>query len=163
VTVFLRTGRSEDFAEVGPLHYRSRAAAYAHFLPESALSFGTPEALAEWWAERWKWEQDDHRLVVAVDGERVIGFSYVGPAGDDGVMMLNAIHVDPDHVGSGVGKLLMLDALEHLEPRAVLWVLAENHRARRFYERGGWVFDGTTREELMGGVPTEQMRYALNR
>jgi GNAT superfamily N-acetyltransferase len=144
---------------VGALHYRSRATAYAHFLPPEALNFGSPEALGEWWSERWKWEREDHRLTVAVDGDRLVGFSYLGPDEEPDAMLLSAIHVDPDYVGHGVGKMLMLDALEHLGDRAVLWVLAGNDRALRFYQRGGWVFDGTTRDEKMSGVTTHQLRY----
>jgi GNAT superfamily N-acetyltransferase len=149
-----------DLMAIGALHHRSRAAAYAHFLPPEALSFGTPEALGEWWSERWKWERDTHRLSVAVDGERVVGFTYLGPDFEPGLMQLAAIHVDPEHVGTGVGRLLMVDALEHLGDRPVLWVLERNDRARRFYERGGWTFDGTTRDEMLGGVETHQLRYA---
>jgi GNAT superfamily N-acetyltransferase len=161
MTVLLRTVTDRDFAEIGPLHYRSRAAAYADFLPPEALTFGSPEALAEWWAERWKWEQDTHRCTVAVDDGAVVGFTYLGPSEEPGVTELGAIHVDPDYVGSGVGKLLMIDALAHLGDRAVLWVLDGNKRARHFYERGGWVFDGTTRDAPIGGVITHQMRYYL--
>jgi GNAT superfamily N-acetyltransferase len=76
------------------------------------------------------------------------------------VRELYAIHVDPAYLGTGVGRALMADALPRLGDRAVLWVLEQNARARRFYERGGWEFDGTTREEPMGGVPTRQLRYA---
>jgi GNAT superfamily N-acetyltransferase len=159
-TVVLRTVDEFDLMEVGSLHYRSRAAAYAGFLPPAALNFGSPRALGEWWSERWKWERDDHRMTVAVDGERVVGFSYLGPDEDPGVRLLSAIHVHPDYVGTGVGKLLMRDAHEHLGDRAVLWVLEGNDRARRFYERGGWVFDGTTRDETMSGVLTHMLRYS---
>jgi GNAT superfamily N-acetyltransferase len=98
-------------------------------------------------------------MTVAVDGDRIVGFSYLGPDPETGGMILNAIHVDPSYVGGGVGKRLMVDALAHLGDRAVLWVLAGNDRARRFYEKGGWRFDGTTRTELWGGVPIEQLRY----
>jgi GNAT superfamily N-acetyltransferase len=159
VTVLLRTGNGVDCPAVGALHHRSRAAAYAHFLSPQALNFGSPEALGEWWSERWKWEHETHRLTVAVDGDRIVGFSYLGPDEEPGVMLLNAIHVDPSYLGGGVGKLLMLDALPHLGDRAVLWVLERNDRARRFYEKGGWVFDGTTRDESMGGENTHQLRY----
>jgi GNAT superfamily N-acetyltransferase len=161
VTVILRTGKDSDLGEVGRLHFRSRLDAYADVLPAQALAFGSPDGLAEWWAERWKWERDTHRLAVAADGDRIVGFTYVGPDDEPGVMLLNAIHVDPQYVGSGVGRQLMADALPHLGHRAVLWVLAGNDRARRFYERGGWRFDGTTRVEDWNGVPTQQMRYAL--
>jgi len=163
MTATLRAGRDVDLLPVGALHFRSRAAAYAHILPAETLAEPPAAALAEWWTERWKWERDTHRLAVAADGDRIVGFTYVGPDDEPGVMLLNAIHVDPQYVGSGVGRQLMADALPHLGHRAVLWVLAGNDRARRFYERGGWRFDGTTRVEDWNGVPTRQMRYALVR
>jgi hypothetical protein len=34
-----------------------------------------------------------------------------------------------------------------------------NVRARRFYERGGWVFDGGVRDAPMGGETAPQLRY----
>ena len=163
MTVLLRTGNDHDCADVGALHHRSRAAAYAHFLPPAALNFGSPAALGEWWSERWKWERETHRLTVAVDGDAIVGFTYLGPSEEPGVAELSAIHVEPSLVGSGVGKLLMADALPHLGDRAVLWVLDENDRARRFYERGGWAFDGTTRDERLGGQMTHQLRYSRGR
>jgi len=41
----------------------------------------------------------------------------------------------------------------------VLWVLEDNERARRFYDRGGWTADGETRVESIGGEPVKQLRY----
>ena len=162
MTVVIRTGQAADLIAVGALHHRSRAAAYGGFLPPEALAFGSPEMLGEWWSERYRWERDTHRLAVAADGDRIAGFTYLGPSEEPGVTVLDAIHVDPQWVGTGVGRLLMLDALPHLGPRAVLWVLEQNARARRFYARGGWAADGTTRVEAMGGHPTLQLRYSRN-
>jgi GNAT superfamily N-acetyltransferase len=156
----LRLAADGDLLAVGALHHRSRASAYAHFLSPKASNFGSPRALGEWWAERWKWEGDTHRLTVADDGGEIVGFSYVGPSPDDGIRELYAIHVTPDQVGAGVGRLLMVDALTQLGPRAVLWVLDGNDRARRFYERGGWAADGVTRDEIIGGELTHQLRYS---
>jgi GNAT superfamily N-acetyltransferase len=156
----LRPGTERDLPAVGALHYRSRASAYARILSAAALAYGSPQALGEWWVERWRWERQTHRLTVAVDDDAIVGFTYLGPSQEAGVMELSAIHVDPVYVGSGVGRLLMQDALPHLGDRAVLWVLEGNERARRFYERGGWSFDGTTRDVSMGGDPTRQLRYS---
>lgn len=155
----LRPGTERDLPAVGALHYRSRASAYADILSPSALAYGSPSALGDWWMERWRWERNTHRLTVAVDEGVLIGFTYLGPSEEPGVMELGAIHVDPVYVGSGVGWRLMGDALPHLGDRAVLWVLAGNERARRFYERGGWVLDGTTREAPVGGETALQLRY----
>ena len=160
--LLLRTPRDVDLKRVGDLHFRSRATAYAGILPVSALTFGGPEAMGEWWTERWRWERDTHRMTVAVDGDELLGFTYLGPSEEAGVRQLDAIHVDPARIGAGVGKLLMTDALPHLKPRAVLWVLAGNERAQRFYEKGGWHADGVTRMAAMSGIETLQLRYALD-
>ncbi|MEV6633817.1 GNAT family N-acetyltransferase [Actinoplanes sp. NPDC051470] len=161
--VQLRAGRNSDLAGVGDLHYRSRAAAYRDILRPETLTFGGDGRLSEWWTERWKWEQTTHRLTVATADDELVGFTYIGPTHDDGVLELYAIHVDPAHVGTGVGRLLMEDALTHLGPHAVLWVLPRNTRARRFYEQGGWHPDGASRVETMGNEKVEHIRYTLRR
>jgi len=160
----LRTGNDVDLLLVGALHFRSRGAAYARILSAEALASPGAAALAEWWSERWKWEQETHRLTVAEDFERIVGFSYVGPSETAGAAELYAIHVDPAVVGTGVGRRLMEDALARLAElggeRAVLWVLEANERARRFYHQGGWSPDGETRVEPIGGEPVRQLRYS---
>ena len=162
MSVHLRPGTDDDLRAVGALHFHSRAVAYAGILSPGALTYGSPEVLGEWWAERWKWERDTHRLTVAADGGTLAGFSYLGPSEQDGVAELYAIHAGPAYVGTGVGRALMIDALPalaRLGDRAVLWVLEANERARRFYERGGWAVDGTKRTEAIGGEPVAQVRY----
>lgn len=149
---------------VGAMHYRSRAAAYAHILSDVALAGGSAEAFGEWWSERWRWEKDTHRLTVAERDGELIGFTYVGPSETPGAAELYAIHVDPAHVGTGAGRDLMVNALRQLAElggdRAVLWVLEANDRARAFYERGGWTPDGATRVEPVSGEPVAQLRYS---
>jgi ribosomal protein S18 acetylase RimI-like enzyme len=164
VTASLRTAADVDLLLVGALQFRSRADAYAHILSPEALDSLSAASLAEWWSERWKWERDTHRLTVADEFERVVGFSYVGPSETEGACELYAIHVDPAVIGTGVGRLLMANAIEQLTElggeRAVLWVLEANERARRFYLMGGWQPDGATRVEAIGGEPVPQLRYS---
>ena len=165
MSVLLRPAGDDDLAGIGDLHYRSRASAYAGIVSPAALTFGSPAALGEWWTERWKWERETHRLTVAVDGDRLAGFTYLGPSEEPGVAELGAIHADPAYVGRGVGRALMVDALGALPQfgtRAVLWVLEDNGRARRFYERGGWRADGERRIESIGDEPVSQLRYAID-
>jgi GNAT superfamily N-acetyltransferase len=163
MTAALRTGEDFDLAAVGALHHGSRRAAYAGIVSPEALDRVPAGALAAWWTERLRWERETHRLTVAeVDGE-LAGFTYLGPSETPGCAELYAIHVRPSLVGTGVGRLLMANALPQLADlgaeRAVLWVLAANERARRFYDRGGWVPDGGTRVEAINGEPVSQMRY----
>ncbi|OJF14674.1 GNAT family N-acetyltransferase [Couchioplanes caeruleus] len=163
MSVLLRPAVDTDLAGIGELHHRSRASAYADLLSPAALAFGGPEAMGEWWTERWKWERDTHRLTVATVADELAGFSYLGPSDEEGVAELTAIHAAPEFVGTGVGRALMRDALPALAriaDRAALWVLEGNDRARLFYERGGWTPDGNSRIESMGGDTVRLVRYS---
>ena len=77
-----------------------------------------------------------------------------------------AIYVSPRYWGQGFGKALMEAAENQLSEdgfmTAMLWVLAENHRARRFYESGGWQRDGATKMDEFGGNPILEVRYLKN-
>ncbi|BEL09821.1 GNAT family N-acetyltransferase [Actinoplanes sichuanensis] len=163
MTVLLRPVEDADLIAVGALHHRSRAAAYAGLLPPETFAARGPEAMSAWWVERWKWERETHLMTVAeADGE-LAGFTYVGPSETDGAAELYAIHLEPRRVGSGIGRQLMINALAQLATldadRAVLWVLADNQVARRFYERGGWTPDGATRVAPVNDHPLPQLRY----
>ncbi|WP_410809761.1 GNAT family N-acetyltransferase [Micromonospora sp. 067-2] len=164
MTATLRPATEGDLMGVGALHQRSRVAAYSPFLPAEALADPTPEAMGGYWTERWHWESDTHRLTVAERDGSVVGFSYLGPDDEDDLTtgLLNAIHLDPAEQGRGVGRALMVDALDAMRTRgwrrAVLWVLRDNAHARAFYERGGWTPTGIEREEHIGTALVRQLR-----
>ncbi|HWS37863.1 MAG TPA: GNAT family N-acetyltransferase [Actinoplanes sp.] len=163
MTVVIRPVEDADVRAVGALHHRSRADAYAHLIPPETFAARGPEAMSAWWEERWKWERESHRMTVADDDGELAGFTYVGPSETPGAAELYAIHVAPERVGTGVGRQLMVHALTDLAgfdaERAVLWVLADNPVARRFYERGGWVPDGATRTAPVNDQEFLQLRY----
>jgi len=166
----LRPAAVGDLMAIGDLHHRSRLSAYRKFIPEDALTAVNGEMMGRYWTERWTYERDTHRMTVAERAGRVIGFSYLGPHDPEepnsagaNVGELYAIHLDPAEQGRGVGRSLMVDALAELHEqgwrRAVLWVLADNRHAQRFYAGGGWAPDGVERQGDIGPVPTRQLRY----
>jgi GNAT superfamily N-acetyltransferase len=84
-----------------------------------------------------------------------------GLAGQTGEVY--ALYVLPDWWSTGTGRALMAAALRALSQaryqQAVLWVLAGNARARRFYERAGFAPDGASNVLAgLGGVL--EVRYA---
>jgi ribosomal protein S18 acetylase RimI-like enzyme len=94
----------------------------------------------------------------------VVGFISVGASRDNEAGgELFAIYVDPDHWGSGVGRELMAAGEERLRELGhtdvFLWVLEDNPRARRFYERAGWYDDGGRRQVTFLGVDAPEVRY----
>ena len=120
------------------------------------------------------------RTLVAQAGEHpaVIGYASFGPertvvppdpdpltaAGRAGrVGEVYAIYVISAWWSAGAGRALMGAALAALRAdgylRAVLWVLADNARARRFYDRAGFAPDGaSTTLTGLGGVL--EVRYS---
>jgi putative acetyltransferase len=63
---------------------------------------------------------------------------------------LNQLYVHPDHQGRGVGGALLALAMEGVDALQ-LWAFQKNDRARRFYEKRGFVLvkltDGSGNEE----------------
>jgi GNAT superfamily N-acetyltransferase len=93
---------------------------------------------------------------VAEEDGRIVGVLHV--TADE----LKVIYVHPDRWGSGAGQLLLDEAHEQLAQtcgEATLTVLADNPRARRFYERNGWVCEEELVEPHFGGSPTRVARY----
>ena len=64
-----------------------------------------------------------------------------------------AIHSLPESWGTGLGHALLAEALKQIGDQPVfLWVFKENTRARRFYEKHGFRWDGTERVSEFDGA-----------
>lgn len=69
-----------------------------------------------------------------------------------------AIHTLPESRGTGLGYAMLAEALQQIGNRPVfLWAFKENHRARRFYEKHGFCWDGMERVSEFDGAP--EVRY----
>ena len=106
-------------------------------------------------AHRWP-----DNILVAKDGDKVIGFVAYGPYRDDtlpGHGEIFAIYVLENYQGQRVGYELMNAALAKLSayPKVAVWVLKGNTKAIRFYKRYGFRPDGTEAEVLLGTPNTE--------
>ncbi len=109
-------------------------------------------------------------LVAEDERGEVVGWACHGPYRDGqratGEAELYAIYVDPERLGAGVGQALIRESARRCAAaghrRMLLWVLRDNTRARRFYERAGFRFDGTEEPFLVEGVEVPEVRYAAD-
>lgn len=106
-------------------------------------------------------------MMVAKDGDKVIGFVGYGEHRDDTFTDCGevfAIYVLADYYGQKVGYELMNAAFEKLAEyrKIAVWVLKGNNRAIKFYERYGFRSDGTERE-IMLGTPSAELRMVYTR
>ncbi len=103
-----------------------------------------------------RWRTASHEIFV---DDHELGFAAVTPP------WLHGLYVLPEAWGTGVADRLHERAVEALRAAgtetARLWVLAENRRARRFYERHGWYPDGSTRDVPYPPFPVD-LGYSLD-
>ena len=156
----VRIATPEDAAAVASVHVESWRAAYRGQLPDQLLDTLSVDRRAEAWRDVIGATGASDAVLLLERAGLVEGFAHVCAARDSdvgrGVGEVSAIYLRPSSWGQGSGRLLMAAALSHLAAAgwtsAVLWVLAANERARRFYEAGGWAHDGTERTESIGGA-----------
>jgi len=146
------------------VHTRSWQAAYEHvFGSERLAGIDVSRRRA-----MWKRALADHTRDVFVCEEDGAVVAFVGsfPSRDpDAEGELGEIYALPEAWGKGVGQSLMAACLAALQERgyadAILWVLADNPRARAFYEREGWALDGAEKTERFLGVGVRELRYRI--
>jgi ribosomal protein S18 acetylase RimI-like enzyme len=178
VTLDIRPGSAADAPAIRRVRRESWIAAYTGIIDRAAIDRATAEPPHDRPAPV---RRPGEGTFVAVGGDdpAVIGFASFGPEqavasarhpaaappGAPAAMAgeLYAIYVAPAWWSTGAGRSLMAAVLAALTEagyrRVVLWVLVDNARARRFYERAGFAPDGVTNILTgLGGVT--ELRYA---
>ena len=92
-------------------------------------------------------------VAIDADGGPIVAMMVVGPG------ELDQLYVAPNRLGQGIGRRLLEQARRSSPAGLALFTFQVNARARRFYERNGfvatWFGDGAANEE---GQP--DVRYA---
>jgi ribosomal protein S18 acetylase RimI-like enzyme len=152
-----------DLEAVAELHVRAWQTAYRGIVPQHFLDGMDPAVRRERMQGRELSGQH-----VAEAGGTVVGWLSAGPYGHEdlpgpGCGEIQAIYLRPDAVGQGVGRALMAYGLAELARQGLrpvlLWVLTDNHRARRFYEKAGFRADGVTHRYEIAGATLPEVRY----
>jgi RimJ/RimL family protein N-acetyltransferase len=162
----IRPARAADEAAITALHARCIGDALAGMYDPPAQERAKVQ---RGWTGPMGAPHPRHALLVAERSGSVIGFVAVGPTRDgdcdsDTIGELRVILLDPSDRGSGVGSALVAVAERAMREDsgfavAKLWVIPENARAVRCYDRCGWHPDGTTRTTDFGGREIASVRY----
>jgi GNAT superfamily N-acetyltransferase len=167
----IRPMAEDQIDAVARVHVRSWQSGYAGIVPEEFLASLDPADFAA--RRRYTAVPPGGGAMCAVDDGRVVGHAVFGPyrpekdVVDPSMGEVYSIYVDPDQWGNGTGHRLFATARKRLTeagfPGMRLWVLEENHRARRFYERQGMSPDGEREVWIPRGHTVElpELRYAM--
>lgn len=154
----IREATQGDCNGIGKVYCDSWRAAYQNILPQNYLNSltvtnCTPDKVS----------MDD---IVLLKQERVVGICHISEARNlkDKVWgEIVAIYLLPDMWGSGVGSQLLQSAIKKLEYRGFknicLWVLKDNIRARKFYEKNGFAVSGNECETEIAECNISEVEY----
>ena len=163
--MLLRLAEPHDALAVAQVHVRSWQEAYQGLLPDNYLA----QLRAEDRASQYDFATRDPlkpRTIVALEDGQILGFATTAPSRDADLAdygELCALYVHPDRWGKGIGTALVAAARAHLFESgfrdALLWVLAGNLRAERFYRADLWTPDSQRRTQTLWGVTVDESRY----
>ena len=165
----IRLATADDAATLAGIGGRAWKLTYRGIVPDPVLdewiagaennwrtALGARDADAPWRA--WVGERDG----------TVVGYLTTSPAKDEwlppppGAGEVTNLYVEPDVIGTGVGRALYEHGVADLRERGfdplVIWAFRDNQRAQRFYQRMGLEVDAET-DWVLGGVPCPIVRF----
>ncbi|MDL2218522.1 GNAT family N-acetyltransferase [Christensenellaceae bacterium OttesenSCG-928-M15] len=151
---------ADDFDAIADIYVKSWQAAYRGIVPQNYLDGLKPDG---WSALLSK---GAFTSFVAVENGNCIGTASVCAARDEtkkGWGELVSIYLLPTYFGKGVAEQLFQKAIATLRAQGFsdiyLYVLKENVRARRFYEKHGFSPTADTLQIEISGKPLAEIRY----
>lgn len=158
----IRDGTAGDAPAIARVHVAGWKSRYVGLVLQPTLDALRPEDRETRWRE-WLSGDDRRTLFVAVDGERVVGFSagWPEPAGTTDTVEVAAIYVDDAFHGRGLGKGLLRRLAtrgQALGFTALSLEMLVGNPTGGFYEHlGGRIVDAYT--ALIGGHEIAEVRY----
>ena len=149
----VRNARLEDMKRLGYIMAVSFRSAFADFVTQQTMEACAQEEQCAALLER-VFSSGNVRFLIGEDS----GMLCWQPT-DDGAEII-AVHSLPESWGTGLGHAMLEMALEQIGDGPVhLWAFKENSRARRFYEKHGFLWDGAERvSEFDGALEVRYVR-----
>jgi ribosomal protein S18 acetylase RimI-like enzyme len=165
MTVTLRAATPADAPTIAALHAESWRFAYRGAYSDAYLDGDVFQDRIRVWNERLSSPPPNQYVILAEDGDVVVGFVCAYGADDKkwGTLVDN-LHVRPNRHGQGIGRRLLAAVAnwcctEHAGNGLYLWVLDQNARALAFYQHLGAKDVGTKTSVPPGGGSTVARRY----
>ncbi|TWP50191.1 GNAT family N-acetyltransferase [Lentzea tibetensis] len=161
---------AQDVPEITRIHRDTWRVAYAELLPREVLDGIDAQ-------DAWRDAVEHATVLVATEGDWTVGYCVIGLApaeetakadgslpADAGTTVLVTVLVEPRWGRRGhAGRLLATAAeaaREQGATRGIAWIPEADKASKGFYERVGWMADGTVRTLDAGGRPLREIRVS---
>lgn len=155
--------QDDDRFAISRIYEESWKFAYKDIIPQSYLDSIPPGC----WAANLD-KEGMNTLVLIEDGIFIGTSSYCKSRFSDfsNFGEIVSIYLLPQYISKGYGKMLLSAAvreLAHLGFNDIfLWVLEDNLRARKFYEKEGFEFSGNYLDNNIGGKEVRELQYCCS-
>jgi ribosomal protein S18 acetylase RimI-like enzyme len=163
--MIIRQATTDDSLSIAKVHVASWQCAYKGILSEDYLCKLNVDISNNNFKKAIS--QNVETFFVAESNDTIIGFCAIGPTRDpiDNERItaeIYALYLFPEFFGKGIGKLLLENAEKYFYQKEhsqfVLWVLEKNEQARKFYEKSGFITDGSS-QIFNYGSPATALYY----
>ena len=154
---------NDDPFEISSIYEKSWKFAYKGIIPQEYLN-GIPSGH---WANSLN--KDGMNNLLLIENGQKIGTACFCKSrwekySDYGEIV--SIYFLPDYFGKGYGKDLLNKCVDELNKlgfqKILLWVLEDNHRARKFYEKNGFICSEEYLNDNIGGKELREVMYFLS-
>ena len=151
---------ADNFLDMSDIYEKSWKFAYRGTIPDSYLD-SIPK-------DRWVNSIASRHSLVMSENDQIIGTASFGKSrwaqyGDYGEIF--SIYLLPQYMGKGYGQYLLNTCVKELQKsgfhKIMLWVLEENQRARKFYEKNGFLCADIFLNDTIGGKNLREVMYVL--
>ncbi|HAN20237.1 MAG: hypothetical protein A2Y15_05125 [Clostridiales bacterium GWF2_36_10] len=160
----IRKAEYGDAEKIAYVHTMSWKVAYAGIIPDEYLNNLSVDDRAEKFRLYFDKNENTFYFLTELD-EKTIGFIVLQECRDKdlkGAGEICAMYLLPEYFNKGYGSHMMRFSVNFLANKGyktiALWVLEENARARKFYQKCGFVFDGK-KKKIDIGKPLKVIRY----
>lgn len=165
IMITYRLATPKDEAAIAQLHAQSWQIHYRGIFSDAYLDEPVVQERAAVWAERFANPIPNREILLAEKNGQLVGFACI-EINEDPVFgtLLDNLHVSQEVQGQGIGAQLMIRTAQLAESRQpglgyYLWVLEDNHKARRFYAWMGAINHDTITHENQDGGTAMVCRY----
>ncbi|MBP2436658.1 GNAT family N-acetyltransferase [Microbacterium amylolyticum] len=159
--VLVRPIRDVDAEAMGRVHAQVWHETYDNMVSKATLEAVSPRRLADLWSNYASRGEEYRHAAALVDGE-IVGFAGSGPARDDNAPAERELYfvylLDSWH-RRGIGRQLFDAVVDEGEP-LYGWIAKGYPGGPAFYEKRGFVFDGTERDETFLGEAITEVRFS---
>ena len=156
--IAIRLATPSDAPDIAEILMRSWEVAYGNIIPSDFIRKRNSARVEQF--KQAITEENNTYYAIQTDDKTVGYMRVVNVLNDDGseseVSDLEQIYLHPDYYRQGIGTKAMgfaySVALRFNKKAMIVWVLAENVAAIKFYENCGFVADGERKEREYGKV-----------